>query len=141
MRSNLTICCDASIVVDYVIASNPLGIQELWNRLGATPHRLVAPRLFLYEVTNAIHRIALRTPLSPSDAERTLELAIQVPIELLDDEASHRRALAISQQFRLAATYDAHYLALAESLGCPFYTSDAKLVSAVRHHFSWVHLV
>ena len=141
MRSDITLCCDASIIVDFVAAPEVAGIESLWQRLGVTPHRLVAPGLLLYEVTNAIDRIAHRTMMPLRDAQRVLELAVQMPIDLIDDRQFHRRAFALSRTFRLGAAYDAHYLALAESLECPFYTSDAKLVQAVVERLNWVHLV
>ena len=141
MRSDVTLCCDASIIVDFVVSPGLASIDSLWRRLAVTPHRLVAPGLLLYEVTNAIHRIAHRTMMPLSDAQRVLELAVQMPIEFIDERRFHQRALALSRTFRLSATYDAHYLALAESLECPFYTSDAKLVRAVGNKLDWVHLV
>lgn len=39
------------------------------------------------------------------------------------------------------ATYDAHYLALADQLGAEFWTTDRKLVRAVQPSLPWVRLV
>ncbi len=35
-------------------------------------------------------------------------------------------------------SYDAHYLALAEHLGCEFWTADKRLHNAVHEKLPWV---
>ncbi len=57
------------------------------------------------------------------------------------DAELHRQALKIAQRYNLPATYDAHYLALAERLGIEFWTADRRLFNAVRSSLSWVNLV
>ena len=37
------------------------------------------------------------------------------------------------------AAYDAHYLALAEMAGCPFWTADERLYDRVHAELDWVH--
>jgi hypothetical protein len=44
----------------------------------------------------------------------------------------------LAHQFSLLATYDAHYLALAESHNCEFWTADTRLLRAVGDKLSWV---
>jgi predicted nucleic acid-binding protein len=36
------------------------------------------------------------------------------------------------------ATYDTHYLVLAEYLACEFWTADERLANAVRGELPWV---
>ncbi|HEY3231696.1 MAG TPA: type II toxin-antitoxin system VapC family toxin, partial [Roseiflexaceae bacterium] len=50
----------------------------------------------------------------------------------------HRRAWEIAHQFKRPAAYDAHYLALAEIAGCPFWTADERLFNAVKDQLGWV---
>jgi predicted nucleic acid-binding protein len=49
--------------------------------------------------------------------------------------------IELASQFNLAATYDAHYLALAERENCEFWTADERLYNSVRDRFSWVRLM
>jgi predicted nucleic acid-binding protein len=42
----------------------------------------------------------------------------------------------IWRKFNRPNTYDAHYLALAENLNCPFWTGDERLFNAVHSDFS-----
>jgi predicted nucleic acid-binding protein len=51
------------------------------------------------------------------------------------------RAIDLAAQYRLPAAYDAHYLAVAEALGAPFWTTDQRLFNSVQTGLSWVHLV
>ena len=48
---------------------------------------------------------------------------------------------AAGRQLSLPATYDAHYLALAEWLGGEFWTADGPLARTVQPVLPWVHLV
>ncbi|MEA5537299.1 hypothetical protein [Crocosphaera sp. XPORK-15E] len=41
----------------------------------------------------------------------------------------------------LPATYDAHYLVLAQRFQADLYTSDKRLFNSVKSSLSWVHLV
>jgi hypothetical protein len=43
------------------------------------------------------------------------------------------------QRLKRAAAYDSYYLALAESLNCDLWTTDSRLVNAVK--LRWVRLV
>ena len=46
--------------------------------------------------------------------------------------------MEFANQFKLLATYDAHYLALAEIEGCECWTADKRLLNAVKGKISWV---
>jgi predicted nucleic acid-binding protein len=48
------------------------------------------------------------------------------------------RALELADRFGLSATYDAHYLALAEREGCEYWTADERLWNSVRAQLGWV---
>ena len=62
-------------------------------------------------------------------------------LRFFGDAELHRQALKIAQRYNLPATYDAHYLALAERLGIEFWTADRRLFNAVQSSLSWVNLV
>lgn len=135
MRSS-PVCLDASfllrLLLDREAAPQADALWETWHREG---RRLTAPTLLYYEVTNALHRYAVRGVLSPNEVEVLLDLALRLDIELISNAELHRRALQLARTFSLPATCDAHYLALAEQLDAELWTADERLVRAVRDHF------
>lgn len=46
--------------------------------------------------------------------------------------------MELAHQFNLPATYDPHYLALAEREGCEYWTADARLWNTVKGKLAWV---
>jgi predicted nucleic acid-binding protein len=53
----------------------------------------------------------------------------------------HERAWQLATEFGRPTAYDTHYLALAEHLGCPFWTADQRLFNAVSDKLEWVHFL
>lgn len=51
------------------------------------------------------------------------------------------RAVDLADTFGQSASYDAHYLALAEHLGCELWTADEKFRNATKGTFKWVRWV
>jgi predicted nucleic acid-binding protein len=103
--------------------------------------RLCAPALLPYEVTNAVHRYERAGYLTAPTVDRALEALQALPIHLVEDPALHREALALARRHALAATYDAHYLALAERLGCELWTADRRLIGSLSDDLFWLRLV
>jgi predicted nucleic acid-binding protein len=50
-------------------------------------------------------------------------------------------ALRWAQRLGHTVAYDAHYLALAETLGCDFWTADRRLVNAAQQHAEWIRWI
>jgi predicted nucleic acid-binding protein len=48
------------------------------------------------------------------------------------------QAMEFAQRFRLPATYDAHYLALAYAEQCECWTADKRLWNVVKRELNWV---
>lgn len=136
------VCVDASVVVPLV-TRRPEGspFAEAWRRLHDRGQKPVAPALLLYEVANALHRYAAGGMLLAEEASNALEAVLGLDIELHGDAQLHRRALALAGELGLPAAYDAHYLALAESLGAEFWTADRRLCQAVAARLPWVRLL
>ncbi len=61
-------------------------------------------------------------------------------VGVIDTEIS-LRALEFTCNHKLPASYDAHYLALAERENCELWTADERLYNSVKEQFSWVQLM
>lgn len=140
------IVVDASVVIKWVIreddSSQAADLLKYWIK-----HEVVmmAPLLLAPETTNILYRNANSGKIPLDEAKRGLEAVIFPSITF---DLSHIlearffiRVIEFAGQFKLPATYDAHYLALAEREGCEFWTADARLYHAVREQLAWVRLM
>lgn len=134
-----SVVVDASLAVKWIVnevhSERASGLARAWARLGTQP---VAPYLMPVEVSNALHKRVTRREISLEGATRLLDGLLGAGIELREPLGLHRRAVELAVQLRLDAVYDAHYLALAESLGCEFWTADERLYRAVSPSLAWV---
>ena len=140
MPNSSPVCCDANLVVRLVTKTDDAAILPAWQQWRREGRLIVAPRLLRYEVVNAVHRLRLARKLDEVSAPVVLRAAMALPIEFHDEDELHQLALDRAYQLNLSASYDAHYLALAERLGIEFWTGDERLYNSVRHQLSWVHL-
>ena len=109
----------------YTAEANDLG--RLWNSQGT---QIAAPYLMPVEVTNALHHRVARGELTLEAATRHMESLLSSGLELHQTPTLHGRALELASLLRQGAVYDAHYLALSETLGCELWTADEKFYRA-----------
>lgn len=142
MSNSTTVCVDASVILRYVLQPENEAIQNLWQSWVADEVSLVAPSLLFYEVTNALYQQQRNKVLSPETIWETLELSLDLPITLVDEKNLHLKAREIAMRFNLPATYDAHYLALAEWMEVDLWTADIRLVNALKpFKVKWVKAI
>jgi predicted nucleic acid-binding protein len=139
MTKSPLVCVDASFVIRLLLGG-PGGdkAEELWEEWARSQVQAVAPGLIFYEITNALYRLGAGASLAFEEITEILELALSLGINTISEDFLHRKALVFARQYRLKATYDAHYLALAQSLGADFWTADRRLVNSVADKLSWV---
>jgi predicted nucleic acid-binding protein len=140
MLNSSTICCDANLVIAWASANTPAGYDRYVDEWLESGTRLIAPSLLHYEVTNVIWRSQRAGEITLAEAQSGLEAALSLPIAIVDDDELHLEAFAIARRFNLPASYDAHYLALAEREGVEFWTTDRRLLNAVQHEYPWARL-
>ena len=140
---NGSIVIDASIVFKWVVEeeytaeSRDMLVDWRSNRT-----RMLAPALLMSEVANALYQRIRRGELTLAETQQLLRTVQISGIEILDhDPQIHTRALKLAHHFSLRATYDAHYLALAESLDCEMWTTDERLWNSVRAAVGWVRWI
>jgi len=130
------VCADANIVVIIVVpeAQRPQALS-LWRSWLKQDREIVAPRLFAYEVTSALWRKVVRGFLTLEEARRAVRAALEMGVTLLDSPGLSERAFELAARLQRPAAYDAHYLALADHLRCPFWTADERLYNTVHADF------
>ncbi|MEJ1089705.1 type II toxin-antitoxin system VapC family toxin [Microbacterium sp. Mu-80] len=121
------IVADASAVVDLIAdigRKNPLR-----DRLSGA--RLVAPDFLPIEVASALRSLNLEAILTDSHLDEAVRLLRRLRVDLQESLPLVPRVLALRDNF---SAYDASYVALAESFGCPLLTYDRRLAKAAAKH-------
>ena len=130
---------DSNIIIYLITEPDNTPSARLWHELYQT-HLIVMPSLARWEMANAFYRIGRAGKMSTRMVDSALVVMQQLSIRF-DNGADHLRAIHIARQFDLKAAYDAHFLALAERLGCDLWTADKELHRSVASLLSWVKLV
>lgn len=135
---------DANIAIKWAVMEEDSHIAE---KLLAEWHfyhkKMIVPILFVYEITNILLKKQRKNILTLTKAQQAVALILDTGIETywpIDPELS-QKALEFADIYKLPATYDAHYLALAEREGCEFWTADERLYNSVKGQLSWVRLM
>ena len=119
---------DAAAIVDLLMANEPAaGWVE--GELVRSPV-VRAPHLLDIEVASAFRREVLRGNVPPEVGRVALDDLAEAPIR------RYPATRLIGRIFELRDTltaYDAAYVALAESLGVPLITTDARLARSTGH--------
>lgn len=122
---------DASLAVKWLVeeeySDRATALTRLWDEQGIQP---VGPSLLPFEVANALHRRVARGEMDVEAAGGLLQDMMAVGVALTEMSGLHTRALELASQLRQGAVYDAHYLALAESLDCELWTADRRFYRA-----------
>ena len=128
---NGLVVVDASLTVKWllseVLSDKALSLAQAWANQGIRP---LAPYLMPVEVANVLHRRVVRNELTVTMAVRLMDTLMASGIELREPPRLHVRALELARRLGQAAAYDAHYLALAESLNCALWTADERFFRA-----------
>ena len=124
------IVIDSSAVVNLLIGeSNAARIASLIER-----EETHAPHLIGFEVLSAIRGQVRGAKMTSVDAMQTMRdyMDLEDRLELWPlSDALNERVLELRDN---VTAYDSCYVAMAELFGCPFVTSDAKLVRTSGHH-------
>ncbi len=112
--------------------------QILLREHAAGRERLKAPTLVVYEVSNAVWQAERRGRISSAQADKILQAASGLEIELLPLDWGE--SLPLARKFDRSA-YDAAYLSLADRLHERMITADKRLYNAVHSKLKWVEWI
>ena len=137
------ICIDASLALKWVLPEIYTNrAQELLRGWITKEYTLIAPALFIFEVTSALRNKVYRQIITQEEGFSALNQIRHGRIELIFSQNLVERAWAISEDLELPTAYDAFYLALAKEEGCEFWTADKNLVKILkRHKIRWAKWV
>ena len=120
---------DASVVVDWVAPDVDPRLPSvlLLDELASADVELLAPRLLMEEVGNALLTGVRRRRWSGSAADGAWSLLRAMPVRLADDARDLERAWDLARRFDAHPVYDMLYVALAERERMELITADEDL--------------
>jgi len=137
-----TVCVDANLVIKLAIEEEASDrAREKWAEWQRGDTEVVAPSLLPYEVTSVLRNKVHRGLVLPDEASDALAELLSLPVSVISAPDIHQRAWRLATEFGRPNAYDAHYLAVAEMMNCPFWTADRRLATAVAGFASGVHVV
>ena len=130
---SLWVCVDASVLLKLVVAEPDSDLADaLWRSWIRERKLPVAPPLLPFEITSVLRKHVYRGTLHLEEGREALTKALSFDVMIVRPPRLHRAAWDMATRLNLPAAYDAYYLALAEMLGCEFWTADKKLRNMVK---------
>jgi predicted nucleic acid-binding protein len=130
---------DASVVVDWVApdADPELPALAALERLASDDAELLAPRLLMEEVANALLTGVRRERWSGADADKARGLLRELPVRLVDEPRDLDRAWNLARRYDNHPVYDLVYVAVAERQRTQLITADSTLRRRLSD-FDWL---
>ena len=127
------IIVDARLAIKWVVkevhSAEAVALLRSWEQRQVSR---VVPSWFACEVANGLSKRVLRSGLLLGRAQTSLAGLLNEVVVRDFEPALSTRALELALRFKRPASYDAHYLALAEDLGCELWTADERLWNATH---------
>lgn len=117
------IVVDASVLIDAALGNHALGVL-------IASAELHAPASIDAEVLHGLRRVFLRTGVPEEEVHYAIDFVADVPIHRHWVKPFLHRMWSLRHNI---TSYDAGYVALAESLGYPLITRDRRLAQSSGH--------
>jgi len=133
------ICLDSNVIAKLLFREEDTDkANDLIEACVLADEEMISCQLLPFEVTNAIRKRMRREGLALEQAQRLMAQFRSYPIDIRSVAGIHERALELATDFNLPATYDAHYVVLAQGNACDLWTADMRLLNGLRGQLSFV---
>ena len=126
---------DASLLVKLLVieqfSPQAVRLANYWAAMGI---RLAAPDFIRAEVISALYKKISAGIISINLAMELVSEFYAMDINIYPASLFHQRAIELALELGQRMPYDSHYLALAESLNCDFWTADRPFHRAAQPH-------
>jgi predicted nucleic acid-binding protein len=141
--NNEVVVVDANIAIKWVLVETDSEIAKAllaeWKKKKVV---IYVPTLLTYEVTNILYREVRAGKITSQTAQDGIKMIRRAVSPVYSRNSDlNLRAMDLAKHFGFPATYDTHYLALAERKDCPFWTADARMWKVVKDQLGWVHWI
>jgi predicted nucleic acid-binding protein len=136
-----SIVIDASVALRWLLPDALSGIcWKLFEQIVNDKKQIHVPVLWRYEVTSGLAKAVHFELINPQEAEKLLRQSQLLDVTIIPpDNEQDIRALSWTMKMHRGSVYDSYYLALAELLGCEFWTADQNLFNAAN--IDWVRWI
>jgi predicted nucleic acid-binding protein len=97
---------------------------------------LLVPAFWDYEVVNGMNKAVARGDLTAPEGREAIELLLAITAQRMPLPSPHE-SYNLARKYQ-RSVYDSWYLALAEEMGCAFWTADRRLYNAVKDRLAFV---
>ena len=133
---------DASVAVKWLV-------EEIYSRQAddllvaweQNNTHIAGPHLLPVEVSNALYKRVRQHQIALDTAVQLEAEFLENDIELMQSASLHLLAIRLASVLDQPTTYDSHYLALAESLDCDYWTADQRFYNAASSNYPRVHWI
>ena len=134
------VCVDACLAVKMVLTQERLRRQarQIFLDAALSGGEIIAPTVFVSEVDSIVRRREHIGELTAEEALSGFQQLDELRIVILDPFGIRKRAREIAREFNQERVYDSTYAALAEILGCEFWTAERAFYLAVRDRLTFV---
>ncbi len=129
---------DASVAIKWLNPAEDLADQARLIRDDYVYSRItiVVPAFWDYEIVNGINKAVARHDLTAAEGREAVGLMLAVQAQRIP-LPSPSESYELAQRYQ-RSVYDSWYVALAEQLGCEFWTADRKLFNALNDRLVFV---
>ena len=133
---------DASLVVKIFVpeqySEQAKSLASSWE---AAATLLVAPDFMASEFATALRKKIQEGILDGHEVRHLISVLYDSGIDFRRSRSLHTRAIDLAVELNQRLAYDCHYLALADSLGCEFWTADEPFYRAARNTYPQVQWI
>ena len=120
----MMIVLDSSVAVAALIETER---HHEWANHVVANNEIAGPEIFLAEVSNILRRLEMAGNIPADESTASQQVFLDMEVRLLPFSPYARRIWSLRHNL---TCYDAWYVAVAESLGCPLATMDFRLARA-----------
>ncbi len=135
------IVIDASLALHATMAGHEYNAQARRFLSDNATARLLAPPLFEAEADSNLRRMISALKIKPGAAAALVQLLDALPLEIMQDAATRKRARELGDRAMLDKIYDCTYAALADLRGVELWTADKRFFHAVSGALPFVKFI
>ncbi len=115
--------------------------KKLIQKLQSDKATFVAPHLLIYELVSTIRKGVYQGRILPHEAILIRDKLLNFPVTLYFDQPLLKRAYDMATELNRVRAYDTQFLALAERLGCDFWTTDERFYNSANVRYPNIQFI